>query len=320
MAQIGVQAPSNLIEMFSSASPMLWDIAGNQVDMQKRGNELNMQQALQDMEQSKAEQPFRLTQLGLQNQGLEAELPGKQALSSLNQDKAALSRTTMPEQQRAAIGKLAKEVSDAQLEEAQNAIKQARLHPDPKVRAQADAMWGQLNEVSLERDKERERRKTSLAGIAAQGVETRQTDSAAAALGKWSTTKGKPTTQKALLETLKNPTDIDAVLRQVLADPSLDEQEKAQYTARFEANRVALAHINELKALAASQGVDLSKYNVPTVQVPTVPDLRDPSTPGKPASSPQALRTPQDIEAINWARANPADPRAVKILQKLGVK
>ena len=33
--------------------------------------------------------------------------------------------------------------------------------------------------------------------------------------------------------------------------------------------------------------------------------------------SPSTL-TPQDNEALNWATANPNDPRAAKILQKLG--
>jgi hypothetical protein len=38
------------MEMMSSASPMLWDIARNQVNQQSQGNQLNMDQARQAMD------------------------------------------------------------------------------------------------------------------------------------------------------------------------------------------------------------------------------------------------------------------------------
>ena len=58
MAQVATQAPANLMEMMSSASPMLWDIARNQVDQQSQGNTLNMAQARQQMDFEKQKLPF----------------------------------------------------------------------------------------------------------------------------------------------------------------------------------------------------------------------------------------------------------------------
>lgn len=147
MAQVNTQAPANLMEMMSSASPMMWDIARNQVDQQSQGNVLNMAQAQQDMAFAKQKQPFELSQLGLANATTSAQLPGVKANSSMLEDKAGLSRATLPMQHKSALSKMAKEVSDNDLAEAENAVKTALTHPSAAVRQQANQMWEQLSHI-----------------------------------------------------------------------------------------------------------------------------------------------------------------------------
>jgi len=153
MAQVATQAPANLMEMMSSASPMLWDIAHSQVNQQRRGNELNMAQAQQDMDFEKQKQPFSLSRLGLENQTLEAQLPGHRAISSQQQDKAGISHNTLGMQQRAALSELSKKISDNDLSEAENAVKTALTHPSAAVRQQANQMWEQLSHVKELRER-----------------------------------------------------------------------------------------------------------------------------------------------------------------------
>jgi len=157
MPQVGVQQPTNLMEMYSSASPMLWDIANQQVQDQTLGNLINRQQAQQGMDFAAQEQPFKLSRLGLENQGLEADLPGRVAQSSLAQDKATLSRNTLSEQQRAQLSDLAAKVSNNDLLEAENAVKTALTHPSAAVREAANQMWQNLShikEAKMKQDQE----------------------------------------------------------------------------------------------------------------------------------------------------------------------
>ena len=170
MAQIGVQQPTNLMEMFSSPSPMLWDIAQSQVGQQRRSNEINQQQALQSMLFEGQDQPLKQRQLELQNQTAEAQLPGFAADSSLRQDKASLSRNTLPEQQRTLLSELAGKISKNDLDEAENAVKTALTHPSAKVREQANTMWQQLShvrEIKLKADEDMRR----AMAVGAQNIE-----------------------------------------------------------------------------------------------------------------------------------------------------
>lgn len=149
MAQVNTQAPANLMEMMSSASPMMWDIARNQVDQQSQGNALNMAQAQQDMAFAKQKQPFELSQLGLANDTASAQLPGVKANSSMLEDKAGLSRSTLSMQHKSALSKMAKEVSDNDLAEAENVVKTALINPrlDAQAKQQANQMWEQLSHI-----------------------------------------------------------------------------------------------------------------------------------------------------------------------------
>lgn len=147
MAQIGVQQPTNLMEMFSSGSTMLGDIAAGQVNDQRIGNYLNQQQALQDMFYAEQDRPEAMRGKRLSNDTLEAQLGGHRASSSLLEDKASVSRQSLPMQHRAALSDLASKISNNDLLEAENAIKTAQVHPSAKVREAANMMWENMSHI-----------------------------------------------------------------------------------------------------------------------------------------------------------------------------
>jgi len=174
MPQVTVPQPTNLMEMFQSPSPMLWDIANNNVDQYRRANEANIASALQEQDFTKQKQPFELSRLGLENQSLEAQIPGQRANSSILQDKAIISRDTLDQQRKATLSDLAAKVSSNDLEEAENHIKEMMAHPDPKIRAQGKVMYGDLAEIQKEKLKQAAETARALTTAREQGnIQTR---------------------------------------------------------------------------------------------------------------------------------------------------
>ena len=153
---------------------MLWDIANSNVDQYRRANEANIGSALQDQFFAKQKQPFELSRLGLENQSLEAQIPGQRANSSILEDKASLSRDTLDQQKRAALSDLAAKISSNDLLEAENYIKQMLTHSNPQVRAQGKIMFGDLAEIQKEKQKQAAETARALAVTNAQGaIQTR---------------------------------------------------------------------------------------------------------------------------------------------------
>lgn len=169
MAQVGVQQPTNLMEMFSSPSLMLGDIAAQQVNDQTLGNRINRQQAQQAMEFAAQEQPFRLDEMGLKNQTTRAQLPGVQAESGLKQNALTRDTATNDSQIKAALSKLAKETSDNDYAVFENGVHQMRASSDPRIRAQGNALFPYLKAIATERDKLNIQGGNQIAAIREQG-------------------------------------------------------------------------------------------------------------------------------------------------------
>lgn len=256
MPQVAVQQPTNLMEMFSSASPMMWDIARGQVNDQTLGNALNRAQAQQSMQFESQKQPFELAQLGLQNETARAQLPGVTANSNMLMDKAEISRNTLPQQQQSAISDLAKKVSDNDLAMAESEVHRALLSGDPQVRKQAETAWQHLNAVKMEKMK-LDSQASSAANVARINAASQASlEDKRIAAGKY--LKAGTMNAKLRLDSLTKPSEIDAVLRQILSDENLPEQERAKYMARFVANTKALNTENAVRT-ASNAG----KLNTP---------------------------------------------------------
>lgn len=102
------------------------DPAAQELGLQQFGlDQQYKQQQLADLMQKTQQQgelhPLEMQRMRLGNQTQEAQLPGIQAQSSLTQDKASLSRNTLPQQLEAAFAKHKTEMSDAQVKELTNA-------------------------------------------------------------------------------------------------------------------------------------------------------------------------------------------------------
>jgi len=70
------------------------------------------------------------------------------------------------------------------------------------------------------------------------------------------------------------------------------------------------------ETVARSNAIDPERPIPPSVYAPEPP----PKPAGGPQTAPQPQVSPQDKEALDWANANPNDPRAAKIKQRLGVQ
>lgn len=128
-------------------------------------------------------------------------------------------------------------------------------------------------------------------------------------------------------ETIKASAKVDTA--HVYADSKLEQKRLAAETA---ANHEEAANGRSAKSNAMRGIVGLvnagrySDLNPQQKQMFEQMTTEQPQAPARPQARPQAQQpaaqqqSPQDQQALTWARANPADPRATKILQKLGVQ
>lgn len=95
-----------------------------------------------------------------------------------------------------------------------------------------------------------------------------------------------------------------------LSDPPQIAQNKLQIVRKLLTDKQN-ADVTALK----NQGYDIGGFStLPEQQSPRI--LRG----GQPGAAQSQQLSPQDQQALEWAQANPQDPRADKIMQKLGVK
>ena len=321
MAQVGVQQPTNLMEMFSSPSMMLGDIAAQQVNDQTLGNLLNRQQAAQSMDIEKQKLPFELQQLGLQNQETQARIPGVTADSGLKQNNLKVSNATLPDQIKAKLSDLAKTVSDNDLTQAENQVKMLMTSPDPKIRASVKPLFDSLYEIRKERDKLSIQGGNAIALEKERGVQQRQLETQQYEHGKYL----KPATMSIMqrINTFTKPNELDAALRQILADDGLKAEDRSRYEAKFRANIPAYNAWASLQQNAKGAVDPSAVTGMPGVQPPTAqpapgatPQEAQPAAPDQislkgsfasEADAESALRAgkikPGDIVIINGRKA-----------------
>ena len=303
MPQIAVQQPTNLMEMFSSPSPMLWDIARGQVDQQTQANQLNRMQAQQAMEFEKQKQPFELSQLGLQNQTTEAQLPGIRANSTMLSNKADIDTSTLEQQRKAKISELATQVTSNDLMQAENGIKQMMAHPDPKIRAQGQQLYAGIAEIQKEKLKQQAEMQRALAVGAQSGRNAKElmqmqidagrfkrNDKSSIALETRIDMETDPAKKQAML--------IDAAMQAKQA--GIDDAVEA-YTARAQAldNAVKLQRQAQVKG----GGVDAAAMaNLPTQAAPSA--MPEPAAPkGGQLSSPEDIKAAYKAGKISREQA-----------------
>jgi hypothetical protein len=282
MTQVTVQQPANLEQMFSSPSMMLGDIAQRNVKQYQDANDLNMQSARQAADFERQKQPLTLQELMLKNQTTSAQLPGVEADSSLKQDAASVSRGTLAEQAKAARAKLLTSISDADVSDAQNQIKQLSIHPDPRVRAYGQRMMEGFSDFQKELLQARERRKTdtSVAGINNSGAMARLDKEIEAGKFKKNTKYGLSLSQRLDAET--DPRKKLALLNEAatMAQREGDTESAQEYVARAQ----ALEPVAQQWMAAQKPGqVDVGQVaGLPTTQQPSL--VQQPTQQQKPTT------------------------------------
>lgn len=119
-----------------------------QKESARRNQEINRQMALDEMFAAEQERPLNLQRKSLDNQGLEALLPQKQAQGKMAQREWEVEEGVPVEQRRKAmLGKLAREMTEDDLKSTQAAIEAALVHPSPAVRAQAAQLRGLMSDM-----------------------------------------------------------------------------------------------------------------------------------------------------------------------------
>lgn len=296
MAQIGVQQPTSLMDMYSSGSPMMWDIANQQVNQQAQSNYLNQQQAAQDMNIQAQDQPAKLASLYLANQEQGARIPGVAAQSNILGNQADVSNSTLDMQKKAKYSELAKTMSDNDLSEAENAIKTALVHPSAAVRQHAESMWNDLSSVKELKLKNQLEGDRALSVVGEQGNQARQTDKQAAEEGKYLKRWSMNADQQITFE--GDPVKRDALIRGALQaaqndnNPSLVEK----YTSYLQANKPAYDNAMKAKTSANAAKVDpnamlgTDSIQSPTAQIPRTSPQPDQEAPPAGQVTPDAVK------------------------------
>lgn len=282
MAQVGVQQPTNLMEMFSSPSPMMWDIANQQVNDQTLGNLINRQQAQQSMDFAQQEQPYKVQGLDLANQTSAAHLPGIQATSTMLQNKANIDTGTLDAQKQSKLAELAKNVSDSDLTQAENAVKTALVHPSAQVREQAGQMWNQLSAIKEMRMQQELESQRAYGLVGAQGEQARLTQQQAIDAGKF-VKKGNMALETQIMiegDPIKRDALIRGALQQAMQTGDTDTAQK--YQQFLMANKPAYDAAMKTKAVPTGAQLNIPGMSgQPGIETPTasIPQIGQQQTP-----------------------------------------
>lgn len=184
MAQIAAQYP-NLQGLFGASSLFPLEYGLQQQESAQKSTELNQQQALQDMLFQQQNDPLKLQRASLENQGLEAGLPGLWANSGMLQDKAAVSRGSLGEQIAGAQSSLKAKASQDEIAQLHSHAEKMAMSQDPQEAAVGMELLKHTKDFMLPEAKQNAQQERMLAQIRAQGEQQRLTQAQAIESGKY---------------------------------------------------------------------------------------------------------------------------------------
>jgi hypothetical protein len=180
------------------------------------------------------------------------------------------------------------------------------------------AQQGIVNEGNLAREREQQAGSTERTRMTVQGQ--KDTEQMRIDAGKYQKANTLKVGFQSELAKAKNAIEKMAVVRQYMAlaenDPDLKDLVPALNSMAQQLMPQFEAEVNKYK----QAGIDVGGMGLPTVTNKTpVPQVgaTAPAAPS-PQAGPKQL-SPQDQQAAAWAQANPNDPRAAAIRQKLGL-
>lgn len=184
MQNLGVQMP-DLQRMFGDNSILGGQLGMQQFDMAQQNQQLNQAGMLQDIFKQEQAMPLELESKRIANQQGLAQLPGIQAQSGLAQDKAELSRKTMPMQLDAQQKKLLADMSEDDVKGMSAVAERMAMSPNPEQRKQGLEMLQFSKVVQQEKFKDQLRHQQRLAELGEQGRQQRLTQKEAIDGGKY---------------------------------------------------------------------------------------------------------------------------------------
>lgn len=264
---------------------------------------------------SAQDNPNRVESRILQNegQGLLNEGQGyKNRTDKLGAERAeAMHQNNLNADQRAAALKM----SDDDMKKFDYHVGELLRHPDPTQRAEGAKLQTYLSSYQAERRKaadamalQQEQTRSHLGGINAQQEGQKNLEQMRIDAGKYK--KGDPQgTTSSIYNSLYSGKIKLNEMPAVFTFAANGESDPA--SKQFLLNEAAKAEaLIKQKPLAGKTG------EIDAAAMTEMPARTQSNIYGNPQSTPQM--TPQDAAALDWAKANPNDPRSAKILQKLG--
>jgi hypothetical protein len=326
-----IQQPG-LNEMFSpqqAGQKMMMGL--QQMMMAKKMQEQNMQEQSQMMQQSAAKHPLDLAQITQQTEESKARVPFIQQQTQELTNKNTMFNDVPADQRKSlAIQEALRKMDETEM--ARNEMQLTKILQNPDVDAPTRQKILSLLDAFPKARAERQKHADAveLANIREVGDTTRN-----AATNAQSGANAKTAAESRLaIQQAKNAqaNDILAQVRagkmtpeqavvkfNVLAEFELDDLLKSRYQALADQMDRFVKEKEREKANAVPQ-VDTGRTGgalKPPTPVQTTP--RASVNPrGHVADGPK--RSPEDTQALDWANANPNDPRAAKIKERLGVK
>lgn len=184
MQNLGVQMP-DLQRMFGDNSILGGQLGMEQFDMAQQNQRLNQAGMLQDIFKQEQSMPHDIEAKRIANQQGLAQLPGIQAQSGLAQDKAELSRKTMPLQLDAQQKKLLTEMSEDDVKGMSLLAERLAMSPNPEQRKQGLEMLEFSKVVQQEKFKDQLRHQQRMAELGESGRQARLTQEQAIKGGKY---------------------------------------------------------------------------------------------------------------------------------------
>lgn len=282
-----------LANMYGQGSILGGMLGLDQFNTQQDTARLNQAKSLQDMFQSFQKHPLEMEQTSLENLTRQAQLPGITANSGLLEDRARVSRETLPLQLDAESKKLLGDIDTAEFKKFQSMVERRAMEGDP----QAAQMLRRTKDVLAEIEKQRAMTDRQMA------IEKIKSDRAAtlqAARGQVSLAL-----QKARQEAVatKDPKKLEAVAATLLQQ-TLNEQDPERRAMLQEMYNIAQQQAYDyninIRAAGATGQPDIAaatQGRVPTVQPRPAPQLAPGvSLPQNPATARQPAQPQSQAE------------------------
>lgn len=231
-----------------------------------QNQEINRQMALDDLFAQQQERPLNLRRKELDNQGLEALLPQKQAQGKQAERDWEVEQGIPVEQRRTALmGKIAREIQEDELKRYESEVKRMMSDPmvlrNPNAKAMAEGLYGLLPEIRKMREGFQSKEDIAATAAAAREAAAKETTARQLAVIQ---ARAEQARQQAAVKGPKGYEEA-ATKYTILAEAETDPEKKALYEALRD--KFELAKLEAAKAAKAG-GIDVGAVaELPTTQV-----------------------------------------------------